>query len=227
MKHFKRIISVFMTVCLLLSAAVTASAASYDNDATAVEEQVISFSTTEVQKIGSISTSNQNSKVVEPRTIETKDEYIDYILNGDKQFVFEQTELDISTLLAESSNVTMLRNGNVTGTFKSKKMETGTPFVKWSYSIDYEIEPYSNGTGWRFVDVQGTVYIHKGILLYTWATSCIVTFEEAYHSLNSDKTAVTIDIRLRFDVTTDAIAGVVTYYEDHSHTTTISNVASD
>ena len=50
MKHFKRIISVFMTVCLLLSAAVTASAASAGNDATAVEEQVISFSTTEVQR---------------------------------------------------------------------------------------------------------------------------------------------------------------------------------
>ena len=213
-----------MTVCLLLSAAVTANAASYDEGANAVEEQVVSIATTETQKTGSVSTSKQVSKVVEPQKIETKDEYIDYILNGDKQFVFEQTELDIATLLSESSNVKMLRNGNVTGTFKSKKMETGTPFVKWSYSIDYEIEPYSNGYGWRFADVQGTVYIHKGLLLYTWATSCIVTFEDATHSLNTDKTAVTIDIRLRFDVTTDAIAGVVTYYEDHSHTTSISNM---
>lgn len=216
-----------MTVCLLLSAAVTANAASYEEGTNAVEEQVVSFATTEIQEGSSFSSSKQVSEVVEPRKIETKDEYIDYILNGNKQFVLEQTELDISTLLSESSNVKMLRNGNVTGTFSSKKMETGTPFVKWSYSIDYEIEPFSNGTGWRFVDVQGTVYIHKGILLYTWATSCIVTFEEAYHSLNSDRTAVTIDIRLRFDVTTDAIAGVVTYYEDHSHTTSISNVASE
>ena len=225
MKHFKRIISAVMSACLLLSTTLTANAASYDEDNNAIDEQIISVVTTEIQKADVIPTTKIVSEVVEPQNIESKDAYVDYILNGNKQFVFEQTELDVTTLLSESSNVRTLRNGNVTGTFESKKMETGTPYVKWYYSIDYEIEPYANGAGWRFVDVQGTVYIHKGILLYTWATSCIVTFEEATHSLNSDRTAVTIDIRLRFDVTTDAIYGVVTYYEDHSHTTSISNVA--
>ena len=225
MKHFKKIIAVIMTVCSILSTTVMANAASYDENIDAVAEQTISVATIESSTQITNESTRKARQVIEPKIINNKDEYIDYIFNGDKEFIFTQTEIDINTLLLNSKNVIMLRNGNVTGTFESKKMDTGTPFVTWYYSIDYEIEPYSNGYGWRFVDVQGTVYIHKGILLYTWATSCIVTFESAIHSLNSAKTAVTIDIRLKFDVTTDAIYGVVTYYEDHSHTTSITNLS--
>ena len=164
-------------------------------------------------------------KIIEPHECFDQADYNNYILYGEKNFYFTPTIINIDELLSNSTNVKKLRNGNQTGTFKSPKMDTGTPFVKWYYTVDYEIEPYSNGYGWRFKSVQGYVYIQKGLLLYTWANSCIVTVERATHSLNSARTAVTISIGLKFEVSTDAFAGIVTYHENHTHTTSISNLS--
>jgi hypothetical protein len=163
--------------------------------------------------------------VCEPKICRTQDDYEDYILYGEKNFVFSPDTISVEELLKKSTNIQTLRNGNQTGTFQSPKMDTGTPFVKWYYTVDYEIEPFSNGYGWRFKSVQGHIFIQKGILLYTWANTCIVTVESATHSLNAARTAVTINVGLKFDVTTDAFLGVVTYRENHSHTTSISNLA--
>lgn len=218
MSILKKALSILFAVCLLASMCTVANAEAMSQDQ---EEQynVIIAGTVETTDVAPY------QKIIEPHECFDQADYNNYILYGEKNFYFTPTIINIDELLSNSTNVKKLRNGNQTGTFKSPKMDTGTPFVKWYYTVDYEIEPYSNGYGWRFKSVQGYVYIQKGLLLYTWANSCIVTVERATHSLNSARTTVTISIGLKFEVSTDAFAGIVTYYENHTHTTSISNLS--
>lgn len=220
MKNLKKAVTFITIMCLCLSM----SSVVYADFFVEIDDGNI-MQTISLETSADAINNKTHISIIEPTPICTKEDYVDYILNGEKDFTFSEVELNIEELLENSTNVEILSNGHAVGTFESTKIDTGTPFVKWYYTIDYEIEPYSNGYGWRFTDVQGHIFIQKGLLLYTWATSCIVTVEEATHTLDSNRTSVTIDIKLRFDVTTDAFYGVVTYHENHSHTTTIANLA--
>lgn len=216
----KKILSVFIAICILMSLGSVTYVSSADD--VGDDEQI--EQTFSVKAVEGDYEDDTSRSVVEPSMYSNEADYIDYIANGNKDFTFTELHLNIDELISGSTDVTTQSNGNVTGTFKSAKMKTGTPFVKWYYSVNYVLEPYANGYGWRFKSVGGYVYVQKGWLLYTWATSCIVTIEEATYALNSPRTSVTIRIKLKFDVTTNATYGVLTYHENHSHTTSISNV---
>lgn len=221
MKSSKTIISIALFLSLMFLISVPASAASDDgNEYRGVDEIICS-----IPAENSSDYVNSVDSINEPKKSSTKNEYINYILNGYKTFSHAPTEMDIDDLLANSKNISTNSKGNVTGTFTSARFDTGTPFVTWDYVVAYEIEPFANGYGWKFVTAQPTIRVYKGLLLYTWASYCNVTFNSSSYSINSARTSVTVDFELKFEVMTDAMYGMITYYEDHTHTTYISNLS--
>ena len=72
-------------------------------------------------------------------------------------------------LLAKSQYVFTTKAGDVTGTFTSARLDTGTPGVTWDYTVNYTITPMPSGTGWYFKSVSCTVSAYKGFLFYTCA----------------------------------------------------------
>lgn len=100
----------------------------------------------------------------------TKLEIIDYIQNGPKSFFAGCDTITADELLAKSQYVFTTKAGDVTGTFTSARLDTGTPGVTWDYTVNYTITPMPSGTGWYFKSVSCTVSAYKGFLFYTWAT---------------------------------------------------------
>lgn len=217
MKHVKRIFCMALTICFAFCCSLTAlasdsTASIYDTETgkRVAEETTISLHTPQIARI--------------PQHISSEEQFVQYALHSEKKFVQPESSVDLSELLKESTNVVSLSNGNKTGTFQSAKMETGTPGVYWYYTIDYEIEPFANGYGWRFVSAPTTVYYEKTFEVNTWATVCLVDITSATYSLNSDRTSVTVSISLDFNVYSDPFPSGIKYSESHTHTTTIANL---
>ena len=199
-----------------------------DNESNSVEQisEVISTQTIEV------SGSNTQYREALPKAPKYSDfsnnaEIVDYIQNGPKSFSAGCDTISVDELLAKSQNVVTTRAGDVTGTFTSARLDKGTPSVTWDYTVNYKISPMPSGTGWYFKSVSCNVSAYKGFLFYTWATSGILTFTSATHTLSPSTrpTSLTVNMTLQFQIWTEATgANPVTYSESHSHTTKVSNI---
>ena len=157
----------------------------------------------------------------------TKLEIIDYSQNGPKSFFAGCDTITADELLAKSQYVFTTKAGDVTGTFTSARLDTGTPGVTWDYTVNYTITPMPSGTGWYFKSVSCTVSAYKGFLFYTWATVGLLEFTSATYTLSPSTrpTSITLNMTLQFQIWTDATGpNPVTYSESHSHTTKVSNI---
>lgn len=153
------------------------------------------------------------------------DQTIHFLKLGDKKFVQQSSTLYIENLIADANFATFA--GDVSGSFTSATFDTGTPGVTWYYDVDYTVTPMPSGIGWYFKSVNVTCHYKKGLMLWTWANTCSITWQSATYTLSPSEypTSLTVDITLDYSVTTNA-TGVnpVTYSENHSHTTKVENV---
>lgn len=141
--------------------------------------------------------SEYESRLNVPNLIPYKnnDEFLDYVESGDKNFSYGEESIDIEYLL-KNSDIIYTKSGNVTGTYSSSRLNTGTPGIKWSYKVYYELEPLAGGIGWKFVtsNTYATLDTHKTIFLYTWAQSCLNTWVRTNHSFSSNKEVMYLDV---------------------------------
>jgi len=152
------------------------------------------------------------------------DMIINDVLNKGDTISISWSTVHIEELIKNSEIISVESNGNTTASFTSAKMNTGTPNVKWYYTITYTAAPNANGFGWRIVGIEsGKVYVEKSILLYTWANSCIITFSNSFHSFTSS--SITVRTDLTFDIWTNSGGWPINtvYTENRSHTTHLSN----
>jgi hypothetical protein len=154
MSQLKKAFSVVLTVCLILSIGTYANAASLDEDQKS-QYEIITVETNEISI-----TSPSKMAVCEPKICRTQDDYEDYILYGEKNFVFSPDTISVRNFLKNlptfkrcameiKPNISIPQNGY------------RNAICKMYYTVDYEIEPFSNGYGWRFKSVQGHIFIQK------------------------------------------------------------------
>lgn len=226
MKTFSKIISAVLLVSMMLSTSLPAYASENDSNG---EEIGAAILTIEADNMAFPAAETASLQPI-PQNCYNSDEVVEYILNSPKSFTHVSSTLDISDLLAEAQILAANASGEVSDSFTSERFDTGTPGVTWDYSVDYTIAPHPNGNGWYFKDVSCTVYAYKGWLFYTWATVGLLDFTKAEHSLTPKPypTSLTISMTLEFEIWTEATgANSITYSEDHTHTTSINNIATD
>lgn len=224
----KKAIALMSAICIICVSTVPA----YANEGVSLEDTDTTISgsceTDEVYDISIPSISYQTAFPEECYGNPAK--MVEYLQKSPKSFYHGTCTLNVADLISDIEMPASRASGEVSDTFWSERMDTGTPGVTWDYKVDYTIAPLPGGDGWYFKDVNCHVYCYKEWTLYTWATSAIIKFTKAKHDLNpkSYPTSVTISITLDYQVWTQA-TGVepITYSEDHSHTTTIENSAFD
>ena len=204
---------VLCMVCLFtLINGVNVSAASTDSNCTITKPSVIrnAISGSEEFYDGSINTEN----------------IIEYISNSSKNYSTSSV-IDVNQILSNSTKISILATGDVSATYTSPEMDTGTPGVTWGYVLNYVATPLSSGYGYKFKSVTNcTVTTYKDpIKLYTWADACTVKFNSATHSVASNGGSITIAIGLHFDVyyTLMGLPSTRSYDENHSNTVSMQN----
>lgn len=124
-------------------------------------------------------------------------------------------------------SISVYANGDRTASYSSPLMDTGTLGVTWGYVLNFTATPNSNGYGYKFKSVNDcTVTIYKNSLkLYSWCSSCQISFNYATYSLASSGDSITISIGLNFHVyySINGMPLDTTYNEEHSNTVYMNN----
>lgn len=155
----------------------------------------------------------------------TDKEIVNYLKNSPKNYInIDSITIDASKILGENNGKINAAGDTISDNFTSEDMETGTPGVYWRVYIEYEAKPLSNGTGYYFSKInKGTITIIKNYLELTWATSCIVTTKNRYHSIINNGAAVKVTTDMDFSVITSATGPTpLEYTEYHEYQNNIN-----
>lgn len=222
-----RIVGVLLSLCLIISTSINANASEIrpqDEEIAAIA--IASDETNLPIRFDGITYSVPTI----PMEKLDSESVVEFIKKSPKGYSHATTTIDISKLLEEVDVLATNANGEISDSFMSPRLDTGTPGVTWDYKVDYTIAPMPSGNGWYFKDVDCTVYAYKGWTFYTWATIGLLDFTYASTSLSPSNypTSLTVNMTLSFQIWTDATGpDPIEYSENHSHTTTINNIAVD
>ena len=199
MKVITKIISAVLLVGTIFSASVPAYASNNE-----IQEELGAVVTTTETAFPAFQFADNVSLQSIPQNCYNSDEVMEYILNSPKSFSHISSTLDISDILEEARALAVSANGEISDSFKSERLDTVTPGATWDYSVDYTIAPDPNGNSWYFKEVSCTVYAYKGWFFYTWATSGLLDFTKAEHSLSPKPypTSLTISMTIEFEIWT-------------------------
>lgn len=134
---------------------------------------------------------------------------------------------DITESLSTKELNVLRAGGDVSDSFTSARMDTGTPGVEWDYTVDYTVSSLPGGNGWYFKSVDCNVAVYKTWYFYTWATSGTISFPSAKYTLSPSTypTSITVDVTIGFSIVTEATGiSPIEYSEHHTATTSISNL---
>lgn len=216
----KKILLLVLAVCMLMCTNVTAYAAS----ATPNEELCNTVVAT-YENIGIIPTQNNAPKFAH-KEYDTQ-EVLDYLQASPKAYSHGITVQDITESLSTKELDVLRAGGDVSDSFTSARMDTGTPGVEWDYTVDYTVSSLPGGNGWYFKSVDCNVAVYKTWYFYTWATSGTISFPSAKYTLSPSTypTSITVDVTIGFSIVTEATGiSPIEYSEHHTATTSISNL---
>lgn len=220
MKKLKKIFLLVLSLCLLMCNTLTANAAS-----TAPSEELCDTIVATYEDVIFTPAKNNAPKFVH-KEYDTQ-EVLSYLQTAPKAYSHGITVQDITETFSTRELNILQAGGDVSGSFTSARMDTGTPGVEWDYTVNYTVSSLPSGDGWYFKSVTCNVAVYKTWFFYTWATYGTISFTDATYSLSPQNhpTSITVNISLEFSIVTEATGiSPIVYPESHTATTSISNI---
>lgn len=219
-KMIKNVLVFVLSICMVMCTNLTAFASS----TTPNDELSDTFAAT--YKDVPIKLTGVKSPQFAEKEYDTQD-VLNYLQTSPKTYSCGISVIEITDSFSARELSILRAGGEVSGSFTSARMDTGTPGVEWDYTVNYTVSSLPTGDGWYFKSVTCNVAVYKTWVFYTWATYGTISFTNATYSLSprTYPTSITVNISLEFSIVTEATGfSPIVYYENHSATTTINNI---